>query len=263
MSGAKSARSLPAILAAAVLVGGVASAQPRAHSLSVAAAASLKPVIEELERAFEQERGDCDVVITLGASGSFVAQIQNGAPFDVFLSADRDYPKRLVEADLARAEEEKVYAIGKLVVWAPKDSPLALEQSGLRALADPRLRRLAIPNPALAPYGRAAEGALRRAGVYPAVKEKLVLGQNVSQAAQFAQSGAADAAVLPLSIARAPALAETGRWVAVPDEWYPRLEQSGVVLRSSRNAALARELLSFVTGTAGREILARHGYGLP
>jgi molybdate transport system substrate-binding protein len=263
MNGARLPRSLPFVLATATLVGGIASARSPVKVLSVAAAANLKPAIEELKRAFEQQHPGREVAITLGASGNFFAQIQNGAPFDVFLSADRDFPKRLVDAGLARAEDEKVYAIGKLVLWAPKESPLELERSGVRALADPRLRRLAIPNPALAPYGRAAEAALREAGVYPAVREKLVLGQNVSQAAQFAQSGAADAAFLPLSIARAPALAQTGRWVAVPEEWYPRLEQSGVVLRSSRNVALAREFLSFVTGSAGREILGRHGYGLP
>jgi molybdate transport system substrate-binding protein len=263
MSGAKPARSLPVVLAAAALVGGVASAPRPAQSLSVAAAASLKPAIEELERAFEQDRADRDVVVTLGASGSFVAQIQNGAPFDVFLSADREFPKRLVDAGLASGGEEKVYAIGKLVLWVPKASQLEIEKRGLRALADPPLRKLAIANPALAPYGRAAEAALRAAGVYQAVRDKLVLGQNVSQTAQFAQSGAADAAILPLSVAQAPALAEAGRWAEVPQHWYPKHEQSGVVLRSSANAALGREFLSFLTGAKGRAILARHGYGLP
>jgi molybdate transport system substrate-binding protein len=274
MGGARLPRSLPAALVAAALAGGIALpswrlvdeeafARPSQEVLSVAAAANLKPAIEELERAFEGERAGRDVVITLGASGNFFAQIHNGAPFDLFLSADREFPTRLVDAGLARAADEKVYAIGKLVLWAPKDSPLDLEKRGLRAVADPRLRKLALANPTLAPYGRAAEAALRKAGVYEAVKDKLVLGQNVSQAAQFAQSGGADAALLPLSVARAPALARAGRWVAVPEEWYPRLEQSGVILQSSRNAALAREFLSFVTGPRGREILARHGYGLP
>src|SRR5919197_467040 len=263
MGGARLPPSLPAVLAAAALASATGSATQTPRPLSVAAAANLKPAIEELKRAFEREHPGWEVAITLGASGTFFAQIQNGAPFDVFLSADREFPKRLVEAGLARAADEKVYAIGKLVLWAPKESALALEEKGLRALADPRLHRLALANPAVAPYGRAAEAALRQAGLYEAVRDKLVFGQNVSQVAQFAQSGAAEAALLPLSVARAPGLAESGRWVPVPDEWYPRLEQSAVVLASSGNVALGRAFLSFITGSAGRAILARHGYGLP
>src|SRR5919198_3025942 len=176
MGGTRLPPSLPAVLPAAALASATGSAIQTARPLSVAAAANLKPAIEELKRAFEREHAGREVAITLGASGNFFAQIQNGAPFDVFLSADRDFPKRLVEAGLARGEDEKVYAIGRLVLWAPRDTPLALERNGLRALADPRLRKLAIANPALAPYGPAAEAALRAAEVYPAVKEKLVLG---------------------------------------------------------------------------------------
>jgi molybdate transport system substrate-binding protein len=248
---------------AAAIAGGSAPAGRPTAKLSVAAAANLKPALEEVARAFERGRAGSEVVITFGASGTFVAQIHQGAPFDVFLSADREFPAKVVETGMAAAEGEVVYAIGKLALWVPKASPLEVEKTGLRSVADPRLRKLAIANPAIAPYGRAALAALRAAGVYEAVKDRMVLGQNVSQAAQFAQSGAADAALLPLSMVRAPALQQSGRAVAVPDAWYPRLEQSGLVLRASPHAALGREFLSFVTGPAGRSILARHGYGLP
>ena len=253
---------IAAVLTSAAIAGAPAAA-PANSKLSVAAAANLKPALEEVGRAFERKRGGARVVITYGASGVFVSQIHQGAPFDVFLSADREYPARLIQSGLATAEDEVVYAIGKLVLWVPRGSPLDIEMAGLRSVADRRLRKLAIANPAIAPYGRAAVAALEAAGVYRAVKDRLVLGANVSQTAQFAESGAADAALLPLSLARIPLLQQSGRAVAVPDAWYPRLEQSGVVLRSSPRAALGRAFLSFLTGPAGREILARHGYGLP
>jgi molybdate transport system substrate-binding protein len=231
--------------------------------LSVAAAANLKPALEEVARSFERQRAGVKVVITFGASGGLVSQIRQGAPIDVFLSADREYPAKLIEAGLATARDEVVYAIGKLVLWVPRASPLDIEAVGLRSVADRRLRKLAIANPAIAPYGRAAVAALRAAGVYDAVKDRLALGENVSQTAQFAHSGAADAALLPLSLARVPLLATSGRMVEVPQDLYPRMEQSGVVLRSSPRAAQGREFLSFLAAPAGREILARHGYGLP
>jgi molybdate transport system substrate-binding protein len=251
------------VLAAAAMGWAHAAAAPRGEKLSVAAAANLKPALEEVARAFERRHPGLEVAITFGASGVFVSQIHQGAPFDVFLSADREYPAKLVEAGLSAREDEVVYAIGKLVLWVPRASPLDAKAAGLRAVADSRVRRLAIANPAIAPYGRAAVAALRAAGVYDAVKDRIALGENVSQVAQFAQSGAADAALLPLSLARAPPLDNSGRMIEVPEAWYPRLEQSGLALRRSPRPALARAFLVFLTAPIGREILARHGYGLP
>ncbi len=195
-----------------------------------------------------------------GASGTLFAQIQNGAPFDVFLSADRDFPRRLVEAGLGGPEV--VYAVGALVLWTPRGSPLDLAKTGLRGVAAPAVRRIAIANPALAPYGRAATAALEAAGVLGAVKKRLVLGESVAQAAQFAATGAADVAILPASLAREPPLSE-GTSVPVPAELHARLEQSAVVLARTREPDLARAFLDFVTGPRGRAILARRGYGLP
>jgi molybdate transport system substrate-binding protein len=237
-------------------------AQGSEAALTVAAAANLKPAAEALARAFEAHRPGVKVALTYGASGTFFAQIQNGAPFDLFLSADREYPDRIVAEKLAASADERVYAFGKLVVWAPPGSGVDLEKRGLAALADPAVKRIAMANPAVAPFGRAAEAALRAAGVYGAVQGKLVLGTSVAQAAQFATTGAADAALLPLSLTFDPELSK-GKAFPVPESLYPRIEQAGIVLARAADPALARAFLAFLTGEKGRAILAKSGYGLP
>jgi molybdate transport system substrate-binding protein len=254
--------SRPPLALALLLAAHPALAGGARHTVSVAAAANLKAAAEELKKAFEAEEPGAEVALTLGASGTFFAQLQNGAPFDLFLSADREYPAKVVAAGLARPEDERVYAFGKLVAWLPPGSTLDLGRRGLAALADPGVKRIAIANPAVAPFGRATEAALAAAGVLEAVRAKLVLGTSVGQAAQFATTGAADVAFLPLSLTFGPELSG-GTVVPVPERLYPRIEQSGVVLAGAREAALARRLLAFVTGEKGRAILARYGYGLP
>ncbi len=248
----------PPLLTAALLA---AAAAAPARPLSVAAAANLRPAAQELGRAFERERPGAEVRVTFGASGVLFAQIRSGAPFDVFLSADRDYPRRLVAEGLARAEDEVVYALGTLAVWAPRGSPVE-PQAGLGALAGPRVRRVAMANPAVAPYGRAAEAALASAGVLDAVRPKLALGQSVAQAMHFAVSGAADAALVPVSLCLSPEL-PAGSFAPLPREIAPPLEQSGVALAGARDAALARAFLAFAASARGREILSRYGYGPP
>lgn len=258
--------ALAAIAAVAASAAAAARADVRAGAaparLSVAAAANLKVAMEALRRGFEAERPGVEVAVTAGASGAFVAQIRQGAPFDLLFSADRDYPRALVQAGLGGPGGEVVYAVGRLAVWLPPGARVRLEGSGLTALAAPAVRRIAIANPATAPYGRAALAALAAAGIEADVKDRLVLGQNASQAAQFAQSGAADAALIPLSLTFAPELREGRTWV-VPAALHPPLEQSALVLGRARNPALAEAFLRWVTGPAGREILARHGYALP
>lgn len=256
-------RPLLLVLAALLALSRPTSAQGAARrAVSVAAAANLKVAVQALEAAFEVERPDLDLQVTLGASGAFFAQIRSGAPFDLLLSADRDYPRRLIEAGLAAPGGDVVYAVGTLVVWTPRGSPLDLARHGLAALAGPEVKRLAIANPAVAPFGRAAEAALRSAGILEAVKGRLVFGQGVAQAAQFAATGAADAALIPRSLTFAPELA-SGRVFEVPPSTYPRQEQSAVVVAASAQPALARAFLDFVTGPSGRAILARYGYALP
>ncbi|MGC4000878.1 MAG: molybdate ABC transporter substrate-binding protein [Anaeromyxobacter sp.] len=252
-------RRLPLALTT-LLVALPALAQPPRQPLRIAAAANLKTAAEALEQAFEAERPGVDVVLSLGASGVFYAQIREGAPFDLFLSADREYPAKLVEAGLA--SDEQVYALGKLVAWLPPGSTVPLEARGLSALANPAVKRIAIANPAVAPFGRATEAAFKAAGVHEAVKGKLVLGTSVAQAAQFATTGAADVAFLPYALTLGPELAG-GRTVPVPEALYPRIEQSGVVVGGAAAPAAARAFLAFLTGERGRSILARLGYGLP
>jgi molybdate transport system substrate-binding protein len=231
-------------------------------TVNVAAAANLKLAVEALQQAFEAEHPEVRLGVTLGASGAFFAQIQNGAPFDLFLSADREYPRKLIEARLAAPGGDTVYAIGRLVAWTPRGSPVDLGGKGLAALAGPEVKKLAIANPALAPFGRAAEAALRKAGILEAVRDRLVLGQSVAQAAQFASTGAADAALLPRSLTFAPELA-AGRVFEIPASTYPPQEQSAVVLAGAAQAERARAFLTYVTGPKGRAILSRYGYALP
>ncbi len=245
---------VPLVTAAAPTGGGT--------SLTVAAAASLKPAVEEWRRDFEAAHPRVSVSVVFGASGTFFAQIQAGAPFDLFLSADREYPDRIVAAGLGAAADEKVFAIGRLVVWTPSGSPLDIGRDGLASVAGPGVRRIAIANPAVAPFGRAAEGALRSAGILDAVRERLVLGTSVGQAAQFATTGAADVAFLPWSLALEKELAG-GRVFVLPENAHPRIELAGVVLSAAREAPLARAFLAHAAGPGGRAALTGHGFGLP
>lgn len=253
---------LAVALLAPALVAPAGAAEPR-RLLSVAAAADLKYALDELLAAYRARAPGVEVRVSYGSSGSFFAQLASGAPFDLFLSADLSYPRKLVEAGLADRADLFPYAVGRLAVWVPSASGLDLGRLGLRALADPSVRRIAIANPRHAPYGRAAEEALRSAGILEAVRGRLVFGENVSQAAQFVQSGNADAGILALSLALVPAMQAEGRFWEIPEDAFPRMEQGGVVLASSRESRAARDLAAFVTSPEGRATLARWGFRLP
>jgi molybdate transport system substrate-binding protein len=244
------------VLAAALLacVRGLAAAQ----SLSVAAASDLQAVIPEVVKSFERQTG-IKVATTLGSSGNFFAQIQNGAPFDVFLSADIDYPTRLEDDGHAEPGTLYQYATGRIVLWTRKDSGVAVA-AGLPILASPRVRRIAIANPEHAPYGRAAVAALQHERLYGELRSKLVLGENVAQAAQFVQSGNADAGILALSLALSPALRASGVMYRIPDAWYPPVVQGAVVLRSSRQKDGALQFLQFLKRPDIRQLLERAGF---
>lgn len=226
--------------------------------LRIAAASDLQHVLPELVKAFEAESGHT-VQITFGSSGTFHAQIANGAPFDLFLSADVDYPQRLARDGKADASSLRTYAAGQLVLWSRSDSGVDIQQ-GLGVLADPAVRRVAIANPAHAPYGRAAMAALEAANLTARVRPKLVLGENASQAAQFVQSGHAQAGLLPLALAVAPAMAKSGRHVAIPAHMHPPILQAAIVVSASRNKAAAEEFLRFFTRESTRARLAAAGF---
>jgi molybdate transport system substrate-binding protein len=235
----------------------------QAASLKVAAAADLKYALDDIIAAYRQQAPDTEVKVSYGSSGTFFAQLSNGAPFDLFLSADISYPRTLVEAGVGLEGSDFPYAIGRLVLWVPRTSKLDVERLGMKVLLDPSVRRIAIANPAHAPYGRAAEAALRSAGVYEAVQGKLVTGNNISQAAQFVQSGNADVGILALSLALAPPMQREGRYWQVPLDAFPRMEQGGVLIAASRHPEAARAFVAFLTGAPGRAILSKYGFELP
>jgi molybdate transport system substrate-binding protein len=210
----------------------------------------------------EAEHPTVDVDPVYGSSGTFLQQIENGAPFDLYLSADLSYPQALVESGKAAEEDLFPYAVGRLVLWVPDGSPVNPED-GLHVLTDPRLRRVSIANPEHAPYGEAAVAAMKAEKVYDEVRPKLVLGENVAQAAEFVQSGNADAGIVALSLVLADPVRDTGRWHEIPLGLYPRLDQGGVVLTEARAADAARTVRDVLLGEAGVEILARYGFSMP
>lgn len=221
----------------------------------IAAASDLRLAMDEIAAQFQNAHPEVAVKTSYGSSGQFTQQIENGAPFDVFCSADAGYPKKLADEGLALPGSEFVYAIGHIVVWVPSSSPIQL--TGADALRDPSIRHIAIANPAHAPYGKAAEAALRSLGLYDQVKDKLVYGENVSQALQYVETGAAEIGIVP------PSIVKGGRSWEVPLESYPKMEQGGIIVRSSRNAALAQQFRAFLLSEPGRSILKRFGFYLP
>ena len=240
-----------------------ATAAPAVESVSVAAAADLKFALEEIVVKFKESHPDIRVQLSFGSSGNFYAQLSQRAPFDIFFSADVLYPKKLIEAGLAEAESKFTYAVGRIVVWTPNKSAIDLPKLGFAALRHPSARRIAIANPEHAPYGQAAGAALQKYGVYDAVKERLVFGENVAQAAQFVESGSADVGIIALSLALGPGLKGKGRYWEVPLEAYPRLEQGGVILSGAKNRRAARQLRDFVVSPAGAGILHTFGFFPP
>ncbi|MGC2645412.1 MAG: molybdate ABC transporter substrate-binding protein, partial [Candidatus Sulfotelmatobacter sp.] len=202
------------------------------------------------------------VKATYGSSGNFLQQIQNGAPFDVFFSANLDYPKKLEAAGLTERGSYSEYARGKIVIWVPSSSKIDLSP-GVRALLDPSVKKIAIANPLHAPYGQAAVAAVKHENIYDKVKDKFVLGENISQTASFVVSGAADIGIVALSLALSPNMRDKGRYVEVPTTDYPPIEQACVMLRSSKNKKVAEQFVAFVKTPAIRDVLRSYGFDLP
>jgi molybdate transport system substrate-binding protein len=220
-----------------------------AQDLTVAAAADLQPVLPALATTFLNETGHA-VALTFGSSGNFFSQIQNGAPFDVFLSADIKYPKRLEAGGLTEPGSLSAYATGTI-------------RRGLQILLDPAVRKIAIANPEHAPYGRAAVAALQHEGIYDSVRSRLVLGENVSQSAQFVQSGNADIGIVALSLALGAAFRDAGTYYEIPAPLYPPIEQAAVVLKSSHSKDLARQFVAFLKRPDVARRLQTFGFGPP
>lgn len=231
-----------------------------AQTLTVAAASDLQTVMPTLAAKFRESTGQ-SVRTTFGSSGNLFSQIQNGAPFDLFLSADVEYPRQLEAAGFVERGSTVIYAIGRLVIWSRKDSSTDVKE-GLRALADSSVRRIAIANPEHAPYGRAAVAALRHEHLYERVESKLVFGENVSQAAQFVDSGNADAGIIALSLALDPSLKERGTFYEIPAAFHPAIEQSAAIVGSSANKSAARQFLAFLQTADIVRVMQSYGFAL-
>ena len=240
---------------AALLVAVAAFAQ---EQLTIAAAADLQTVMPEIAARFEKETGS-KVKLAFGSSGNFFAQIQNGAPFDLFFSADIDYPRKLESAGMAVPGSLYRYATGRIVLWAAKNAAIDVNQ-GLSAVADPSVKKLAIADPTHAPYGRAAEAGLRKSDLWEKVSSKLVMGENISQTAQFVESGSADAGILALSLVLAPAMKDRGKYFVIPQELYPPLQQAGVILSHSEHRELATRFMEFLKTSEIRALLKQYGF---
>jgi molybdate transport system substrate-binding protein len=227
--------------------------------ITVAAASDLNFALREIASSFEQKTGN-KVVLSFGSSGNFFSQIQNGAPYDVFMSADTAYPHTLAKTGFVDGAVVYVYARGSLVLWVPRSAKLDPRALQIKLLSDGAIKKIAIANPKHAPYGRAAEAALKSLGVYEQVAPKLVMGENVSQAAQYVESGNAQAGLIALSLALAPGMKDKGEYWQIPDSAYPPMHQAAVVLKTSRQPAVAKAFLEYLATDGARAILERHGF---
>src|SRR3990172_12501703 len=232
------------------------------EKILVAAASDLNFAMDEICSAFEKANPGIEVDVSYGSSGNFFAQIKQGAPYDIFFSADASYPALLENEGFAVKSHQQLYAIGKIVLWIPRKLTLN-PPKGLNIVLEPEIKKLAIANPKHAPYGRAAEEALRYYGLWDKVQDKLVFGENISQTAQFVQTGSADAGIIAMSLAVSPSMAESGRYLIIPTESYSRPEQVYTVLQRGKDKPGVKTFLEFVQGKKGGKILFDYGFILP
>ena len=255
-------RALPPLLLAAALAGTPAHAAAPAAAPAVAAASDLQFALAEIATAFARDTGQ-DVRLAFGSSGNFRRQIAQGAPFELFLSADETYVDALA-AEGRTVDRGVRYATGRIVLFVPAGSPLKLDPTLAdvrNAASDGRVTRFAIANPEHAPYGRAAREALQRAGAWDAIGPRLVLGENVSQAAQFATSGSAQGGIFAYSLALSPAFAGKGAHVLLPAASHAPLHQRMVLMKGA--GAPARAFYAYLQQSAARAVLSRYGFVLP
>ena len=251
-------KCLVAVISGMTLLGSIGAQTP----LRIAAAADLEPVLPPILAQFEQTTG-IHAEATFQASAVLTTQIQNGAPFDLFLSADLSYPKRLIDAGLADAAGSPdsstpiVYARGTLVLWARKDSHLP--PPSLDLLRNPDLKRLAVANPERAPYGRAAVAALTSLKLYDTLKPRLVTAENIAQTAQFADTGNADAGLISLTSALTPRLAADGTYFVIPRDLYPPIEQGAVIVSKTAQRAQSHKFLDYLLSAPIQAQLAKSG----
>jgi molybdate transport system substrate-binding protein len=228
--------------------------------LTVASAADLQPVMTQIATRFEKRSG-ATVKLSFGSSGNFFAEIQNGAPYDLFFSADVDYPAKLQAAGFVEPGSLYQYATGKIALWTPANSAIDVSK-GLSVLNSEAVKKLAIANPSHAPYGRAAEAALKNAGLWDSVSSKVVLGESIAQTAQFVQSGNADVGIVALSLVLAPAMKEQGKYFIVPENLYLPLKQAAAIVKTSPHKNLAHSFLRFIKSSEITSLLQQYGFSV-
>jgi molybdate transport system substrate-binding protein len=235
---------------------------PTRPAVRIAAASDLRFALADLIAAFEQAHPDVRVEVAYGSSGTLYAQVQNRAPFDLFLSADATYPQRLAER-LPGREDPFVYAVGRLALWAPRRPDLKVQARGLDVVTDATLRRIALANPRHAPYGRAAQEVLERLGLVERVRGRLVYGDTVLQVAHLLEAGAAEVGFVAYSLVATPERARPEDVFLVPAHLHEPLVQAGVVLPWARQGEIARTFRAWLLDRPGQTILRRHGFEPP
>lgn len=230
-----------------------------AGKITIAAAADLKFAMDEIVAAFLRENPGEQVETIYGSSGKFHTQIQQGAPYDLYFSADIAFPHALAKAGFA-ASEVKPYALGRIVLWS---ASLDASQMTLQSLTAPQIARIAIANPKHAPYGKRAEEALRSLGLWEKVAPKLVYGENIAHTAQFVQTGNAQVGILALALAISPELASKGAYWLIPDKLHEPLEQGFIITQRAQGNALARRFADYMAEKPARAVMARYGFSLP
>lgn len=253
----------PRRIALAVLLGVCFAAAPvrAAESVTIAAAADLSYCLEDINAAFKKAHPDAELKVSSGSSGNFTTQIKNGAPFEVFLSADVSFPRELIKAGFADENTLQVYAVGRIVLWTSTPDKVDVTK-GFDLLRDANgpVKRLAVANPDHAPYGRAAKEALQHEKLWDAVQPRVVLGENIAQTAQFVETGNADAGFVALSLVLSPKLSKVGKWWEVPADTYSKLEQGVVLTKVGANNPLAKAYVEFLKTDEARAIFDRYGF---
>jgi len=247
-----------------IILAGTHSAWAQSGTVLAAAASSMKFAFEELTGAFHKEHPSIRVKLSFGSSGNFYSQIKNGAPHDIYFSADTEYPRLLEEEGFGQGDLKVTpYAVGRIVLWSSHRMNVDSEKEKMDILLSPKILKFAIANPQHAPYGRAAIEALRHFKILESIESRLVMGENVSQTAQFTHTGAAQAGIIALSLALTPQMSSAGTYWLIPMQSHQPIEQGYLILRNSRNPVAAKVFADYVTGPKGAVILRQHGFGVP
>ena len=256
-AGVRMLRALIILTIAAVLMKPAQGA-----TVVIAAAADLTYCIEALNQGYHHNHADTELKVSTGSSGNFYTQIEHGAPYDLFLSADISFPRKLVDEGFADGSTLSVYSIGRLALWTAKPDSVSVDK-GIGVVRDPAVKRIAIANPEFAPYGRAAKAALETAGLWNEIQSRIVTGENIAQTAQFVQSGNVDVGFVALSLLYNPTLRNVGHYVQVDPKLYPPLQQALVLTKTGTGNSAARDYLQFLGSEEARTIFDRYGFEAP